>query len=163
MRRLPKPADDALVVFRLCISRVRQAGLRARLRAIAPTVATAAVQYDAAASAALLHTIPEQTGVGNVTAAEMSTTYAQRMARNAAPGRSVYDRLMTAPTHGLCPLCGQRVVSTLDHHLPKERFSAVVVAPANLVPACADCNKLKLDVAPSTAEEQTLHPYFDDV
>jgi hypothetical protein len=39
----------------------------------------------------------------------------------------------------------------------------LAVAPLNLVPACADCNKAKIDAVPHTSAEETLHPYFDDV
>jgi hypothetical protein len=34
---------------------------------------------------------------------------------------------------------------------------------ANLIPSCGDCNKAKLRSQPTSGEEQTLHPYFDDV
>jgi hypothetical protein len=37
------------------------------------------------------------------------------------------------------------------------------VAPLNLVPACSDCNKSKLAGIPANANEETLHPYFDDI
>ena len=54
-------------------------------------------------------------------------------------------------------------MSTLDHHLPKARYPALAVTPINLVPACADCNRAKTDSIAKTREEQSLHPYFDDV
>ena len=54
-------------------------------------------------------------------------------------------------------------MSTLDHHLPKHHFPLLAVTPANLVPACRDCNTTKLASWSAVAEEQTLHPYFDDV
>jgi hypothetical protein len=38
----------------------------------------------------------------------------------------------------------------------------LTVAPGNLVAACADCNKNKGDHQPTCAEDQTLHPYYDD-
>jgi len=61
------------------------------------------------------------------------------------------------------PLCGQHIVSTLDHYLPKTRYPALTVAPWNLVPACHDCNKAKSDTRPLTADEEALHPYYDDI
>jgi len=39
----------------------------------------------------------------------------------------------------------------------------LAVTPINLIPACFDCNKTKSDIVPKVAQEQTLHPYFDDV
>lgn len=77
--------------------------------------------------------------------------------------RNIYDKIKKLPVNDICPICGQRTVSTLDHYLAQSLHSALAVTPANLVPACADCNKAKLDAQPSTAVEQTLHPYFDNV
>jgi len=102
--------------------------------------------------------------VGNdLTAKEMAKLYDVRMARKRSAGRPVYDRIMAAAPHMRCPLCGQRDVSTLDHYLSKMKFPALAVTPVNLVPACANCNKLKLDKVAGIAEQQTLHPYFDDL
>jgi len=54
-------------------------------------------------------------------------------------------------------------LSALDHILPKGHYPALAVAPLNLVAACMECNKLKLDVCPATAGDTFLHPYFDDI
>jgi hypothetical protein len=75
----------------------------------------------------------------------------------------VYDKLLAVPINGICPLCGLRTVSTLDHHLPKASFPALAVTPINLVPACSDCNRAKIDILIVGPDEQTIHPYFDDV
>jgi hypothetical protein len=47
---------------------------------------------------------------------------------------------------------------TLDHYLPKAQYSALAVNPINLIPACTDCNKIKL-----SSIEPTLHAYYDNV
>ena len=90
----------------------------------------------------------------------MIKVYTNRMAKEGAPGRPVYNALKLAARR--CPLCGHRDVSTLDHYLPKTAFPLLCVTPSNLVPACSDCNKVKSDALPATAADQTLHPYFDD-
>ncbi|WP_338704070.1 hypothetical protein V2W30_39950 (plasmid) [Streptomyces sp. Q6] len=121
-------------------------------------------EYTAAASGAGLHTLEtEDFELAEVTNDEMVAVYKSRMAKKGASGRGIYDELILSAPGGCCPLCGQRNVSTLDHHLPKKLFPALAVAPLNLVPACADCNKLKLDAAPSSREQETLHPYFDAI
>lgn len=164
MQKLTKPVDDAGDVFTQCISRTRDTELRARLISVRAAIVSAAESYEQAATAAELHLLRPHNDIdGVVTQAEMETVYTSRMAQKGAPGRNIYDKLLAAPAHGRCPLCGQRVVSTLDHHLPKARFPALAVVPSNLVPACADCNKVKLEKLPSCPEEQTLHPYFDDI
>lgn len=70
---------------------------------------------------------------------------------------------MNASTNWTCPICGQRKVSSLDHFLPKSMYPSLVVTPINLIPACDQCNKKKLDAAPISNEQTTLHPYFDDL
>jgi hypothetical protein len=163
MQKLECPALDPTEVFLKCVSRVRNATLRESLTAIAPHVGTAVEAYRVAAASASLHELSSAEMVGGVTAQQLADVYTYRMAKAGAPGRPVYDLLLAAPAHGRCPLCAQRTVSTLDHHLPKMLFPALAVAPANLVPACADCNWIKGETAPGEAEVQTLHPYFDDV
>lgn len=166
MRKLDKPPHPPGDVFLTCISRVRNIGLRTRLEAAHPYIVAAATAFDDAASSVQLHTLPIHTDVGGparVTRDEMVAVYDSRMVPKDSPGRNIYDEILTAPAHGICPLCGQRDVSTLDHHLPKTHFPSLAVVPANLVPACSECNKVKLDTVPQTQEEQTFHPYFDDV
>ncbi len=164
MRALPKPADDAQAVFLLCISRVTSVALKGRLISISGDIHAAADIFDACSAAGTAYTLVPEDGVaGVVTTKEMVAVYDQRMARDGAPGRSIYERLLAAPPMETCPLCGQRTVSTLDHHLPKTKFPALAVTPTNLVPACKDCNKAKDARIAGTADEQTLHPYYDDI
>lgn len=163
MRALRKPTDLVEDVFSLCISRVADSTLKARLQAAASDIKTITARFDVAAASGELYKLTPTQGVGAVTTEEMIAVYVGRMAKKGQPGRPVYDRLMSIPTHGQCPLCAQRVVSTLDHHLPKKKFPALVVTPTNLVAACADCNKAKLEHYATTAAEQTLHPYFDNI
>jgi hypothetical protein len=164
MWSLERPAHSARSTFTTCISRVRNPGLAARLAAATDSVAAASAEFDRAARRETLHQIAEHEIVApDVTAEEMERVYTQRMARADAPGRYIYDEIFSASPQGKCPLCTQRSVTTLDHHLPKARFPALAVAPLNLVPACSDCNKAKLASVPTRAEEVALHPYYDDL
>jgi 5-methylcytosine-specific restriction endonuclease McrA len=164
VRKLKKPTLDAAAVFCTCISRVRNANLRKQLRAVARRVAASATRYERAGAQRALHTLSQHSRVGNaVTSEQMCAVYDNRMARRGSVGRPIYDQLQAAAPQGRCPLCAQRTVSTLDHHLPKTLFPSLAVAPINLVPACLECNKAKHDSVPRSALEQTLHPYFDDV
>lgn len=163
MRTLPRPVDSAGDTYRLCISSVRDADLKRRLDSAEPQIIAASKQFDSRAKSATLHLIAQHSSVGGVVSTkEMSAVYG-RMAGKNTPGRPVYDRLVLSAVHGRCPLCAQRTVSTLDHHLPKAKYPSLAVTPLNLIPACADCNKVKLENTPADASNQTLHPYFDDV
>lgn len=164
MRKLPKPIEDPIDVLLTCTYRSRNMDLKSRLTAAKDVFAAAATQYEMAAASAQLHTlVPECNVAGTVTCDEMKRVYNEQMVAKNSPGRPIYDRLLASPRFGICPLCGQRLVSTLDHHLPQASFPALVVVPTNLVPSCSDCNRTKHSAVPHKAGEQTLHPYFDDV
>ena len=164
MLKINRPRHTAYQTFMKCISRVKEPKLKLRLKAIAQIVANTSADLDAAAGRQELHKLSRDTLVGSgVTKEEMEAVYTQRMAKKNAPGRTIYDELISAPIHGKCPLCAQRDVTTLDHHLPKAHYPALAVVPLNLIPACGDCNKAKSDRIPLKAEDVPLHPYFDEI
>lgn len=158
MWTLPKPNVSSAQAFEACISRVSD---RAALADAASSVQAAAEVYDANAALTLLD-VPENTfQLSMLTADQMAKVYENGMVRQGSPGRVIYDQLMLAPKYGRCPLCGERRVANLDHYLPKRRFWALAVNPANLIPACSDCNRAKLDSISARLDGQPLHPYFD--
>lgn len=164
MIKLNRPQLDPQEVFATCISRVRDQNLKQRMTAVIENVASASQEFDDLASVNALHTfVKEELDDWGVTADEMIAVYSQRMAKKGAPGRDAYDWLINSAPQGKCPLCGHRGVSTLDHHLPKAHYPSLAVVPLNLVPACSDCNKLKLANLPANESEEPLHPYFDDI
>ncbi|WP_129856382.1 HNH endonuclease [Streptomyces albidoflavus] len=164
MWQVDRPKYTAGNSFRVCISRIQDPELKKRLRKAETFVITAAASYAASAESVTLHSLEQGDFIPDgVTKEELTSVYTSRMAKKKAVGRHIYDELILAAEDGRCPLCGQRPVSTLDHHLPKTLYPALVVDPLNLVPACADCNKLKRDVAPHSSEEETIHPYFDKI
>jgi len=164
MQKLLLPAYTAEYTFSTCISRIKDTNLKNRLSSIKETIVAAALDYEQAAGQNALYTIGASDTVnGVVTANEMSDVYDLRMAKKRGSGRHIYDKLISAPAHARCPLCGQGKVWTLDHHLPKKQYPGFAVTPANLVPSCQDCNKAKGSTVPSSPEDGTLHPYFDDI
>ncbi|WP_242243345.1 HNH endonuclease [Bacillus cereus group sp. BfR-BA-01309] len=164
MRKLSKPTEKADATYRLCISKVRDEVLKKNLESCATVIVKAADEFEKKVINAQLHTIvPEKIINGLISKEEMNKVYTSRMVPKTSPGRPLYDKLLSAPPHGICPLCGQRIVTTIDHHLPKTEYPALSVVPINLVPSCKDCNTIKLDGIPSSGEEETIHPYFDNI
>ncbi|EGR1093847.1 hypothetical protein EFU33_12285 [Vibrio cholerae] len=164
MKVIAKPNLIAKDVYETCISKVRNTDLKSRLRQISGSIELAARYYQEKSEEQKWFLIERNDDVdGLVGKAEMEKVYTQRMVGKKAPGRAIYDQLKNAAPNGICPLCGQRAVSTLDHFLPKADFPSLVVVPLNLIPACSDCNKDKWDKVPNSKSEQTLHPYYDDV
>jgi hypothetical protein len=156
------PGRTARATYLQCISRVPEGPLRSKLKSYEDLVALAAELYDLEARDSTLYAMlggefPESAEDRS----DLAKVYTDRMAKISAPGRLDYDALKLAAKR--CPLCGHRGVSTLDHYLPKTAFPLLCVTPANLVPACSDCNKMKSDGVPANAADQALHPYFDNV
>lgn len=169
MQHIDRPPFDARDVYTTCIGNARPSS-RARLEAYIDAVADAATVYEAAAKSQSLHTLGAL-AAQPLTRRErkaLEAVYTDRMAKERTPGRAIYEALKgTTDEDGnrrenRCPLCGEGLVTTLDHHLPKTTYPLLSVVPVNLIPACRDCNTGKRTTAPVTVGDQTLHPYFDD-
>lgn len=164
MITLEPPGTSARRAFATCIGRVRNPALATRLAAATHTVINESREFDRAARRGRVHQVETQDVVApDVTVDEMEKVYTQRMAKAGSPGRGIYDEIFASSPGGRCPLCTQRSVAGLDHYLPKAHYPALAVSPLNLVPACSDCNKAKLDARPRTPEEVPLHPYYDNL
>jgi 5-methylcytosine-specific restriction endonuclease McrA len=162
MRRLPRPQISAQHALTQCAQSIQDANLTARLEQVMPTVVAAEGAYVVHGDASTLHLIPSTNGIdGIVTTAEMKRVYNRTFVASART-RELYGALKSAPENGICPLCSQRTVSQLDHHLPQSAHPALTVTPVNLVPACSECNKTKLAIVAGNQGEQTFHPYFED-
>jgi hypothetical protein len=138
--------------------------LRHRLKQIGDEIEKAETNYKTHGKNSTLFLIAETDGVaGKVTTAEMRKLYSGTFSRLNSPTRTIYEKIKAAPKGSICPLCGHRIVTTLDHYLALSRHPGLAVTPLNLVPACSDCNKIKLAKQPAKASDQTFHPYFDEV
>lgn len=163
MRRLPCPATRAREVVDLCVESIRDDQLKERLRHVLPHIETAELAYLACGPLADLYTIVgTDTVAGHVSTEEMKRVYKDTFVRSRRT-RHIYDAIKKAPRNDICPLCEQRTVSTLDHYLPQSNHPSLTVVAANLVPACSECNKIKLAIEAADANDQTLHPYFDEI
>lgn len=165
MRKINRPQDSVEEVFKTCIGNYQDLALKGRLESVVPVIVKATKEFEEKVQQTESHTIATQEVVGEVVLSkEMVAVYDGKFAAAKGPGRSYYDKYLAAPVNGRCPLCGIGFVSTLDHYLPKAQYPALAVTPTNLIPACRDCNLgKKKSFIPQMAEEEPLHPYFDDV
>ncbi|MBZ9822999.1 HNH endonuclease [Mesorhizobium sp. CA4] len=162
MRRLILPAYSARNVVNQCAKSIQDKDLSARLEHIGEQIEKAEITYRQHGTAETLFTIAQSTSVGAMTIEDMKRVYKGTFVKSKGT-RYIYDAIKKLPPNDICPMCGQRTVGTLDHYLAQSHHAAFVITPANLVPACGDCNKAKLDAQPTGADQQTLHPYFDNV
>lgn len=162
MRRLPKPHFDVKTVYTECISTVDNDDLKKNLTDCLPEIINDEAQFETLANCTQLHLFPRKTTInGTVDISEMKKVYTYRMVSKT--GREYYDMIFESTKHGICPLCGQREVETVDHYLPKAIYPTLVVTPTNLIPSCSTCNKKKLDTYPTRSEDEPIHPYYDDI
>ncbi|HEX8607369.1 MAG TPA: hypothetical protein VF679_01870 [Pedobacter sp.] len=146
--------------------------MKERLEKSSDDVANAAVVYESKIAVHKLFTIPRNKStkgnkniriLGKITINEMKDVYTSYFARRGSRGRDLYDKILAMPKHSKCPYCSHRQVSTVDHYLSKAYFPLLSVVPANLVPCCKDCNFSIGSSYPKKAEDELLHPYFDNV
>lgn len=164
MIKIQQPELEVGEVFSTCISRIRSNDLKVRLNSIKSVITTESLLFEQLAKSKNFYQFVRKDVIGGiVTTDEMEKVYNDRMAKKKSPGREIYDEIKSLAPYGKCPLCAHRSVSTLDHYLPKAHYPVLAVTPLNLVPSCSDCNKSKLTDYPTIADEQTLHPYFDDI
>ena len=164
MRKINRPIHQAGDTFQTCISRVRDKALRERLLDGRYAIEHASLDYDRAAQNQVLHEFVSCTTVnGNISSQEMQDVYEQRMVKKESPGRPIYNELLQNAPLGSCPYCAQRIVSTIDHFLPKSSYPVLSVAPLNLVPCCKDCNDARNAYVPKSAADVPPHPYYDDI
>ncbi|WP_339429119.1 hypothetical protein [Pseudomonas taetrolens] len=164
MKKIRMPTFTVAQALGSCLGSIKNEEFVSRLSAQELTLSDAEADYRAKGQDGQLYTIVETGSVGGtVSLEEMKIIYSNTFSRKNSPARYIYDAIRAAAPGGICPLCNQRVVSTLDHHLPKSRHAAFSITPMNLVPACKDCNTDSQARMPLSAGEQTLHPYFDSV
>ncbi len=163
MKTIAKPTIKVKDVFLQCISTVDNLTLKQNLTNCVNVLETAETDFENKFGQHQIYQIAQNLVVlAPIGKKEMKTVYDYRMVKTPL-GRVYYNQLMSAAQYGKCPLCSVREVDALDHYLPKSKYPVYSVTPINLVPACTPCNIGKRIDYPSTSEEQTLHPYYDNV
>jgi hypothetical protein len=162
MKSISLPRFAVRGVLQSCADSITMEPLKENLLKVVDEIEAVERDYFQRGPKGTLFEIKEATNVaGIVSADDMKRVYRDTFVKSAKT-RHIYSALKKAPSNDICPLCGQRTVSTLDHYLSQSRHPSLVVTPFNLVPACAECNKSKLNKQPLSSGELTIHPYFDD-
>ncbi|MBR2869338.1 MAG: HNH endonuclease [Clostridia bacterium] len=164
MKTLSKPllntkAED---IFEECVNGYRDAQKKNKLLSCKNLIATDSASFD--------NTIPhnannfsQSTLPDEVSNKEVYSVYDDKFARQGSPGRHYYDTIKSQPPRGVCPICGIRIVNTLDHYLPKSEVPTLSITPNNLIPSCRDCNMDKRANISFVPSEMPVHLYFDEI
>lgn len=162
MRSIEKPNEDVEVVFDKCISNIRNQVYKKRLSNCTEIIKKDTEMYEAKILTSQVHTIASKSKISEyIFDDDMTKIYDNKFAKKGSPGRQYYDKIISIPHNGICPLCGVRIISTLDHYMPKSKFPTLAVSPTNLVPSCSDCNKAKGILTFTCSADETLNPYYD--
>lgn len=162
MKKIKKPELKVKQVFTDCISIVRNPLYKQQLNNCIDTLEEAETVLENKIIENKVHEIPQNEVIlGSIAKEDMEKVYNDRMVKKGTPARDYYNIIFLSAVK--CPFCSQRIVKTLDHYLPKSKYPIYAVTPINLIPSCSDCNKDKLVEYPESPEQETLHPYFDDV
>ena len=146
MKKLNPPTFAAVQAVEACASGISDMERATVLREALPVIEAAELEYRTRGPAGELCQIAETDNVTPaLNAGLMSTIYKRHFVRNGSPSRPLYEQIRMAPEHGICPLCKQRFVATLDHYLPQTRHPKLTLTPINLIPACSDCNNPPYD------------------
>lgn len=161
MKRLQYPIYSTEEVFNTCIETIQDVNFKGRLENGLQFIVDAKDDYETKAPQTLLHTIKVSNTVNNnITKEEMTKVYNKLLKNKNA--RNYYDDMMNSVPHDLCPLCNQRIVDSMEHHLPKSKYPVFALTTINMFPACLSCNKKKSTFIPENLGEEPIHPYFDN-
>ena len=161
MIKIAKPTFKVKEVFSACTDTVHNTVNKANLENCSDTLIAAETEFEDKFPKYEIYQIAQQSVVhGIINADHMKVVYDYRLVQKV---RHYYDTIFNSAPYGKCPLCSVKDVETLDHYLPKMKFPSLAVTPINLIPACFRCNKGKSVDCPTSSENQTLHPYYDDV
>lgn len=161
MRKVNKPKFTSVEIFQKCISNYTDIDKVSRLLSYIDKIEYVSEEFDSKMQTTTIHTI-EQLNEPQLKN-DMKDVYDNKLVKAGQPGRDIYDILIAAPKFGLCPFCAQSQSNTLDHLLPKAKYPYLTVTPLNLIPSCLPCNKRKSESFPSSAEDEPLNPYYDDI
>lgn len=170
MKRLNIPIISAVDSYATCTNGIKDIGLKGKFDSSLPDFEQWAAHYVNKANNASLFSIApliynknlDPLVIGNVVKSELIKLYDYYMVKK-QPARQIYDDIMLS-ANDKCPYCGGiGRPRTLDHYLPKSKYPQFSVLPANLLPCCRDCNtENKSTSTATTAQEQVIHPYFDN-
>lgn len=164
MKKIAKPTFSVSEVLLDCIDNLQDAVLKQEIIDSANQFTIAETDFNSKKLTNTLYQIKQNVNISEtINTTVLKGIYTDRLVKKTNKGRKYYNSIFISAPNGKCPFCNVKQVRTLDHYLPKSKYPILSITPNNLVPSCSDCNKDKLVDSPTNSEEETLHPYFDDI
>lgn len=164
MRKIIRPTVNVDRVLDDCIENMLDSSLKTEIIESKNYFINAEIEFETKILNNELYTIAKNVTISDsLNSEKLIGIYENRLLNKKNNGRIHYDTIFMSAPNGKCPYCSQRIVKTLDHYLPKSIYPLYSITPINLVPSCSDCNKDKRISSPSNSEEESLHPYYDDI
>lgn len=164
MKKISKPLPDTNPkdIFVECVNGYIDKGKTEKLLRCKELVSIDSTEYDKHVPSSI-HQFSASTLPDDVSTNELSLVYTQKFAAQDSPGRKYYNAIKEQAPRGVCPICGIRMVNTLDHYLPKSKIPTLAVTPNNLIPSCRDCNTDKRSDMSLDPSNTPVHIYCDDI
>ena len=145
MKILPKPLPNIKVedIYTECVEGFSSDAKRTRLLSCKGLVIEDSKLYDSCVPHSLNDFLVSELP-NDVSKEDLTSVYTQKFADKNGPGRKYYDAIKGQAARGVCPICGVRIVNTLDHYLPKTKVPTLSVTPTNLIPYC-NLDKMELN------------------
>lgn len=160
--KIEKPLFSLKDVFPTCINNFNRVEKKKKFEDIYPLLLEDEERYISALKTKQLHLErKEVTHDLDVSINDLVNLYKRKLLNNKLKAREYYDSILLSSD--ICPFCGKRHTSTVDHFLPKKKYPNFSITPINLVPCCKDCNKNKADTIFTKVENTFFHPYEDDI
>lgn len=164
MKKIEKPAFNISTVIKDAISNLSNTGLKEETLLNISTFQDFENDFDSKKQSNEIYLIRRNVTVSDsINYVFLKKLYEDRMLNKNNAARAYYDNIIISSPNGKCSNCNQRETTTLDHYLPKADYPILSVSLLNLIPCCAVCNKDKLINYPTSKEEETIHPYYDDI
>jgi len=163
MKHLNKPTTTVLQVMDILKSDTARRRVHADIDSLNPVLIDAETSFAAKVVDNTLFEIPRNVPISARVDHDKMVSYYEYRLLKLPNGRGLYDQIYMSAPYDICPYCTVGTVKTVDHFLPKAEYSILAITPINLVPSCRDCNTEKLVSYPTTADNQTYHPYFDKI
>lgn len=161
MMKLKKPNFSLKDVYPSCISHYKDPNKEKLMKSITPKLLEDEKRYLERMKNQELYLEPKnQTHNDKITPQDLIDLYKQKLLKKKYDVREYYDIIRLSSK--VCPFCGKRQTSTVDHFLAKAVYTNFTVTLINLIPCCKDCNTNKNAADFTEKEKVFFHPYEED-